>query len=155
MKNKILTTLYILAFVGGFFALYFSGSTKQTAPIVSQTNQQTDTSQLWVQKIDEQSEVTVIVTPIDILSQSKEWKFDVGINTHSVELDQDMIKVAVLVDDNGEEYKPLRWEGAEAGGHHREGVLIWSAIEPMPQSVEIKVKDIGGILERSFKWDLN
>jgi len=150
MKNKILTTLYILAFVGGFFALYFSGSTKQTAPIVSQTNQQTDTSQLWVQKIDEQSEVTVIVTPIDILSQSKEWKFYIDMNTHSVELDQDMIKVAVLIDDSGKEYKPIAWEGP-TGGHHREGVLKFNQITPIPKYVELKISGIG-VVVRSFTW---
>lgn len=150
MKNKILTTLYILAFVGGFFTLYFSGSTKQAVPIVSQTNQQADTSQLWVQKIDEQSEVTVIVTPIDILSQSKEWKFDITLSTHSVELDQDMTEVAILTDDSGKEYKPTAWEGS-TGGHHREGVLKFNKITPIPKSVELKISGIGDIM-RSFTW---
>ena len=155
MKNKILTILSIVVFMGGFLIIFLSGPVQQIAPIDNQTNQQPDNSQTLETKTDEQASVTVTVTPMNISPQSKEWKFDIVMDTHSVELDQNMIVVATLLADNGEEYKPLRWEGAEAGGHHREGVLIWSAIEPMPQSVEIKVKDIGGILERSFKWDLN
>ena len=155
MKNKILTTLSIIAFMGGFLIIFLSGPVQQIAPTDNQVNQQPNNSQKLETKTDEQASVTVTVTPMDISPQSKEWKFDVVMDTHSVELDQNMIIVATLVADNGEEYRPLRWEGAEAGGHHREGVLIWSAIEPMPKLVEIKIKDIGGIPERSFKWDLN
>ena len=76
------------------------------------------------------------------------------LNTHSAELDQDMTKIAVLVDEQGKEYKPLAWEGAEPGGHHREGVLIFNAIQPMPQTVEIRIRDIGSVPGWSFKWDM-
>ena len=74
-------------------------------------------------------------------------------DTHSVELDQDMIKIAIIVDDQGKEYKPIRWEGAEAGGHHREGVLIFSQITPTPKSVELKISSISDVV-RSFIWQL-
>ena len=156
MKNKILTILSVAAFMGGFLLLYFSGpkQSKQVAPITNQVDQQTTSVEKWETKTDEQASVTVTVTPTDISLQSKEWKFDVVLNTHSVELDQDMTKIAVLVDGQGKEYKPLSWNGSEPGGHHREGVLIWNAIEPTPKSVEIKIKDISEIPERSFKWDL-
>jgi len=156
MKNKILTILSVVAFVGGFFLLYFSGP-KQAALIIGQTNQvdqQTNSLDKWETKTDEQASVTVSVTPTDIFPQSKEWKFNVVMDTHSVELNQDLVKSAVLADDQGKEYKPLSWNGSEPGGHHREGVLIWNAIEPTPKSVEIKIKDISEIPERSFKWDL-
>jgi len=155
MNNKTLTILTLaLAFLGGFLFFYRGGPAKQVVPVANQTNQQTTTKQNWETKTDEQASVTVTVTPTDISLQSKEWKFDVVLNTHSVELDQDMTKIAVLVDGQGKEYKPLSWNGSEPGGHHREGVLIWNAIEPTPKSVEIKIKDISEIPERSFKWDL-
>ena len=155
MNNKTLTILTLaLAFLGGFLFFYRGGPAKQLVPVANQTNQQTTTKQNWETKTDEQASVTVTVTPTDISLQSKEWKFDVVLNTHSVELDQDMTKIAVLVDGQGKEYKPLSWNGSEPGGHHREGVLIWNAIEPTPKSVEIKIKDISEIPERSFKWDL-
>src|SRR3989344_286883 len=155
MNNKTLTILTLaLAFLGGFLFFYRGGPAKQVVPVANQTNQQTTTKQNWETKTDEQASVTVTVTPTDISLQSKEWKFDVVLNTHSVELDQDMTKIAVLVDGQGKEYKPLSWNGSEPGGHNREGVLIWNAIEPTPKSVEIKIKDISEIPERSFKWDL-
>lgn len=142
--------LAALALVGGFFVFY----DPQPVSAPAQGNSDvSDTSQKWESKIDEQAAVTITVTPVDISSELREWKFDVVMSTHSVELDQDMTEVAVLIDDSGREYEPLRWEGAPLGGHHREGVLSFSAIQPMPKSVEINIKDIGGIPERSFTWD--
>ena len=154
MNKKTLTTLTLaLAFLGGFFFFYRGGPTKELAPVANQTSQQTTTKQSWETKTEEQADVTLVVTPLDLSQNSKEWKFDVGMNTHSVELDQDMIKISILVDDQGKEYKPIRWEGAEAGGHHREGVLIFNQITPIPKSVELKISSIGDVV-RSFTWQL-
>lgn len=154
MNNKTLIMLTLaLAFLGGFLFFYRGSATKELVPVANQANQQTVTKQTWETKTEEQESVTVVVTPLDLSPNSKEWKFDVGMNTHSVELDQDMIKIAVLVDDKGKEYKPLRWEGAEAGGHHREGMLIFNQITPSPKSVELKISGIGGVV-RIFKWDV-
>ena len=154
MKNKILTILSVAAFMGGFLLLYFSGpkQSKQVAPITNQVDQQTTSVEKWETKTDEQASVTVTVTPTDISLQSKEWKFDVVLNTHSVELDQDMTKIAVLVDGQGKEYKPISWEGP-VGGHHREGMLIFNQITPNPKSVELKISNIGDVV-RSFVWQL-
>ena len=149
--NKTITILILaLAFIGGFLIFY------NPKPASSPTQNNSDvssTSQKWESKIDEQGSVTVTVTPTLLSEESKEWKFDVVMDTHSVELDQDMTKVSVIVDDQGKEYKPLSWEGAEAGGHHREGVLIFNQITPKPKSFELKISDIGGVV-RSFTWQL-
>lgn len=153
MNNKTLIILTLaLAFLGGFLFFYRGGPTKKLTPIANQTNQQTTTKQTWETKTEEQESVTVVVTPIDLSPNSKEWKFDVGMNTHSVELDQDMTKIAVLVDDQGNEYKPLSWDGP-VGGHHREGVLIFNQITPSPKSVELKLSGIGSVV-RIFKWSI-
>jgi|SRR3989338_9677681 len=153
MKNKILTTLSIIAFMGGFLIIFLSGPVQQIAPINNQVNQQPNNSQKLETKTDEQASVTVTVTPMDISPESKEWKFDIVMDTHSVELDQDMIVVATLVADNGEEYKPLRWEGAEAGGHHREGVIIFNQVMPIPKSLKLIISGIGGVM-RVFTWEV-
>jgi hypothetical protein len=151
MNNKTLTILTLaLAFLGGFLFFYRGGPTKELIPIVNQANQQATTKQTWETKTEEQANVTVTVAPIDILSESKEWKFDIVMDTHSVELDQDMAKIAVLVDGQGKEYKPISWEGP-VGGHHREGVLKFNQINPIPKSVELKISEIGGV-SRSFNW---
>ncbi len=153
MRNKIITSLYVIAFIGGFLALYFNGPKLQKTPDTNQTNQQVATTEKsWETKTEEQASVTVVITPLDLSPNSKEWKFDVGMNTHSVELDQDMIKIAVLIDDQGNEYKPVSWDGP-VGGHHREGVLIFNQVTPIPKSVELKISGIEDVV-RSFTWPL-
>jgi len=74
-------------------------------------------------------------------------------DTHSVELDQDLMQIVELTDGQDNTYKPIAWEGAEPGGHHLEGVLVFEAINPVPPSIELKIKDVGGVPERSFKWN--
>ncbi|GEM_PF-962141 len=106
----------------------------------------------WGAKTDEQENVTVIVSPIDLSPQSQEWKFDISMNTHSVELDQDMAKSAVLIDSQDREFKPLNWDGS-IGGHHREGILTFDQITPTPKYIELKISDIGTAV-RNFTWDL-
>jgi uncharacterized protein YxeA len=150
MKKPIITILSIVAFVGGFLIFYQSRPARQNTPVINQTGQQANNSQKWETKTDDQVNVTVVVTPTDLSPQSIEWKFDIGMNTHSVELDQDMMKSVVLIDDQGKEYRPLKWEGP-VGGHHREGVLTFNRIMPTPKSIELKVSGIGDVV-RSFTW---
>ena len=149
--NKAITIFVLaLAFIGGFLIFY------NPKPASSPTNGNSEVisaEQKWESKIDEQASVTVTVTPSNLSLESNEWKFDVVLSTHSVELDQDMTQVAVLVDDSGNEYKPLRWEGAPAGGHHREGTLFFAPITPYPQHLKLNIKDVGGV-QRLFLWIL-
>lgn len=151
MNNKTLTTLTLaLAFLGGFLFFY---NLKSTSPPTQENSSASDTQQKLESKIDDQANVTITVTPSDFLPESKEWKFNIIMSTHSVELDQDITKIALLADGRGKEYKPIRWKGAEAGGHHREGVLIFNQIIPTPKSLELKISNIGDVV-RSFTWQL-
>ncbi len=102
-------------------------------------------------KTDDQGQVTIRVTPQTL--SGTQWKFDVVLDTHSVDLGYDLMQIAELIDDKGNAYKPLAWEGSESGGHHREGVLQFEAINPIPSYVELKIKNVGGVAERSFKWN--
>ncbi len=108
---------------------------------------------IWESRIDTQGTVTVKVTPLELSSKAVEWKFDIGLNTHTVELDQELVEIAMLVDNQGKEYRPIRWEGAAPGGHHREGVLIFKSIIPLPKSIELKILNIDAPV-RSFVWDI-
>lgn len=144
MNRTVSISLLVLAFVVGFLIFY------RQKPVPVQEGPSAGTQQALETKIDDQANVTVVVTPLDLSPQSVEWKFDVGMNTHSVELDQDMTKVAVLVDDQGKEYKPLAWTGP-TGGHHREGTLTFTRITPTPKSVALKITGIAGVV-RSFVW---
>ena len=153
--NKVLPALALLvALTVGFFVFYQNRPAEQKALATPETVREASDSQKWETQTDDQAGVTIVVTPLDLAPESSEWKFDVGINTHSVELDQDMTKIVVLTDDQGKEYKPVRWDGAPPGGHHREGVLAFSAIRPAPRLVGLTIRDIGGIPARSLQWDL-
>ena len=150
--NKTITIFILaLAFIGGFLIFY----NPKPASLPAQSNSDvSDSLQKWESKIDEQASVTVTVTPSDLGVDSKEWKFNVVMDTHSVELDQDIVETAILIDNPGEEYKPLRWEGAGPGGHHREGTLIFAPIKPYPQHLSLIIKNIGG-KDRAFAWIIN
>ena len=111
---------------------------EETAVLESQTNSE--------------GGVTVMVTPKNLSVVS--WNFEVSLSTHSVELDEDLIKVAVLVDENGKEFKPISWEGSPAGGHHREGILKFNALTPKPESIKLIIREVGGIKERVFVWPI-
>ena len=150
MNKTITVSILTFTFIGGFLFFY------KPKPVSSPTQNNFSTSitqQKWELKTDDQANVTVTVVPSGFSLQTKEWKFDIVMDTHSVELDQDLTEVAVLVDDGGKEYKPIRWEGPLAGGHHREGTLIFAPIMPYPQHLTLRIKDIGDA-QRSFSWTL-
>lgn len=98
--------------------------------------------------------VTVKVTPMNISPEADSWDFEIVLNTHSVALDQDMRRVAVLIDAAGLPRQPQRWEGDPPGGHHREGVLRFQPPAAMPEILELRIRGIGGDSERMFRWRL-
>ena len=134
------------------FFVIFQDRTKSGAEN-TQTNQEPTILQ-WETKTDEQPPIIIKVTPVEFGKHFQTWKFRVVFDTHSGSLDDDLLRVVVLADDNGNDYRPTAWEGAGAGGHHREGTLLFEAINPIPLYVELKIKNVGGIAERSFKWYL-
>lgn len=84
--------------------------------------------------------------------------FNITMNTHSVDLDRyDLGALAVLRDDAGSEYPPVSWDSA-AGGHHRSGTLAFSLPDSVRQGkakyIEMVIRDVAGIDERVFKWEL-
>jgi len=121
----------------------------------SQKEQSADTGEnSFETQINEQPPVTVKVTPLELRTNNENWKFQVVLDTHSGSLDDDPLTVATLVDDMGKEYRPIAWEGQGTGGHHREGVLIFEPVIPAPSYVELKIKNVGGVPERSFNWNI-
>lgn len=150
----IMIGLVSISLIYIFFIMY-QGRTENEAQNISISMNQSETnSQQWETKTDEQPPVIVRVTPIELGKNVQVWKFDIAFDTHAGSLDEDPIQIATLIDDKGNIYKPTGWEGPGQGGHHREGILAFSAVNPIPQSVELKIKDVGGISERSFKWKI-
>lgn len=98
--------------------------------------------------------VKVVVTPKVLGPAVKVWEFEVVMDTHIKPLNEDLAQVAVLVDDSGRIYKPAAWKGDPPGGHHRKGVLQFSAPADMPAAVELQLETIGGPGTRKFRWEL-
>ena len=151
--------MYIFIIFIVAFALYYSGIFGDKKQALK-NNEKTEKSaveipaQQWETKTDEQSAVSIEVTPIEIGKDAKTWKFSLVFDTHSGSLDDDPTQVAVLMDDNGNTYQPKAWEGPGPGGHHREGILLFDAIFPAPTSIELKIKNVDNVLERSFTWNM-
>jgi hypothetical protein len=99
-------------------------------------------------------QVTIQVTPLT-LAQGKPIEFEIVMDTHSVELDADMLQAVILRDDAGKEYKPLNWEGPGGGGHHRSGKITFDALPANTRTVTLTLKDVAGVPERTFTWQLS
>lgn len=98
--------------------------------------------------------VTVTATYLNPRSD-KEAKFDVAMDTHSVDLDRyDLKTLSLLRDDAGNEQKPLRVENL-GGGHHRQVTLVFAKPSNKAKRLELVVNDIAGVKVRSFGWDLS
>lgn len=150
--KKSLSYILSTGFIA-FLLVYFGFlNTKEQPNNVQPVGQSTKEIERWETKTDAQPPVTVSITPVEFGKNTAVWKFDIAFNTHSGSLDDDPLQIAVLADNQGRIYQPTAWEGPGPGGHHREGTLIFDAISPMPPYIELKIKDVGGIPERLFKW---
>lgn len=110
-------------------------------------------SQMEKQTSDEGG-VEVTVTPGVLAPEANTWDFEVSLNTHSVELAEDVARVSVLVDEQDKEYRPLSWTGDPPGGHHREGILSFDPINPAPAAIRLEIRGVGGVAARNFAWNL-
>ena len=104
-------------------------------------------------KSSKKSGVRVEVKPVQLVP-GRQANFEVRMNTHSVPLDQDMTAVCTLIDDQGREYKPLKWKGSPPGGHHRSGVLAFPPLEGNTKSVTLIIRNIANVPERTFGWQV-
>lgn len=133
---------------GKSFVKQRSGASQQTERMSSVTQGN------WETKTDDQPPVTIKVTPVEFGKGAKTWKFQAVFDTHSGSLDDDLLAAVSLVDNKGSAYQPISWEGPGPGGHHREGVLAFEAVNPAPSYAELKIKNVGGVSERLFKWNM-
>ncbi len=83
------------------------------------------------------------VTPQNLAASATSWDFKVALDTHSGELNDDLVKTAALLDDKGGRHVPVKWEGAGPGGHHRDGTLKFNAISPLPKAIELQIQRPG------------
>jgi hypothetical protein len=81
-------------------------------------------------------------------------RFQVVLDTHSVNLDSyDLKTITVLRDDTGKSYLPTGVEN-KGSGHHREATVSFPKISNEAKRLEILIKDVAGVKERTFRWNL-
>ena len=145
------TLLTILA-AGALVLFGASAPLSNTAPSQTPAGVRQDAPSGIPPQTNSEGNIEVIVQPKNLSTSSSTWEFDVTLDTHSVELSEDMVKVSELVDDTGKVYQSFKWQGDPPGGHHRKGTLSFQAIAPVPRAFELRIKGLGGIPARSFQW---
>ena len=105
-------------------------------------------------KQDRQGPVSVSVTLRAAPAIGAPLNAKVVLDTHSVALDGIKFEEAVALRmSDGTDVAPAAVEQATGSGHHREAVLVFPPLE-RPENVRIVVKNVGGVAERSFSWEL-
>lgn len=167
-----MTALVVLALIlsvvltacGSSNTVATTGSTgSQTAGSAAVAQSQPETTKApqaaALTQTNNEGEVTVEVT---WQGASAGLVFEVVMDTHSVDLDgYDLMTLAVLRTDQGQEVKPSGWD-APKGGHHRRGTLAFPdkaadgspLIGPNTRTIELVIRDVAGVPERVFKWTL-
>ena len=140
-----------LLFLAVIFALFslslFVISRPKPSPVPSPT------TVTFVAQENSGGEVDIKATPL-ILKAGEKPQFEIEFNTHSVELDFDISRIALLTDEAGNSDTSSTWEGSPPGGHHRSGTLIFTAPLIQTKSVNLTIRDISGVSKREFTWQL-
>ena len=96
--------------------------------------------------------VTVKVTYLNPQS-TEDARFDLALDTHSVNLDAyDLKALSLLRDAAGNTYQPLRVEN-KGSGHHRQIVLVFPKPQGEVGKLELVIRDVAGVKERLFYWE--
>ena len=61
--------------------------------------------------------------------------------------------ITVLRDETGKTYLPTGIE-SKGSGHHREATLIFPKVSGEAKRIQIVIKDVAGVKERTFDWDV-
>lgn len=143
MKKILVGTAIAILVI--FYLINRSQVEKQPTPTVPTPLLETKTNQ--------QGEVTVKVTPQSLIIGQKP-AFEIIFDTHSVDLAFDPTLLVNLTDDQGTIYNRSLWQGSPSGGHHRSGILIFNQMLSQTKNVELVIKDVAGVKERKFRWQL-
>jgi hypothetical protein len=162
-----LKLLQLAALLPGLFLAACSGSSSEAAaPLILPSDNdgvgEVTASQPGAKLetlVDEQGQISVAVTPLNLSAATTTLDFEVVLDTHSVDLSMDLTTLATLTTDNGHQVTATLWD-APQGGHHVAGVLSFPAtidgISLLDHASRLTVT-IGNVdaPERAFTWDLS
>ena len=140
------TNKFLLLSLTVIFLLLTIGVVKKSKQKISEKNLSS--------KENEGGNVTVTVTQ-KVLEIGKNPVFEIEFETHSVDLAFDVTKQSSLVDNKGNIFSQSTWNGSPPGGHHRSGILSFNNSLAQTNNVELIIKNIAGVTERKYKWNLS
>lgn len=140
----------VIALLLVLFIVFFSGNSEkqQASSDVSLTTFSTLT------KTEESNGLTIDAT-LQNFKYGQPVTIALAFNTHQGNPDYDIIKISILVDENGKEYKPISWNGPPLNGHHVSGVLTFEAVQEGVQTLTLKILNVYDTPERTFTWDIS
>ncbi len=140
INTKDLVTAYLRLVVGLFIIALFGIEVTHAAEPAGVTR--TNTS----------GGVTVKVTYLNSQGTA-DARFDIALDTHSVNLDAyDLKDLSLLRDEVGREYQATRVEN-KGSGHHRQITLVFPKPSLDVKKLELVIRDMAGVKERVFRWD--
>ena len=101
------------------------------------------------------SEGRVLIKATYMNPGEKSPAFDITAHSNTVNLRRYNIgESSFLRDDRGREYKG-RWEVTASRRRHKKGILIFQGVDLTGvKGIELVIKDIAGIQERRFNWQI-
>jgi hypothetical protein len=99
--------------------------------------------------------VTVYLNPLG-KSDDNQQSFELTLDTHSDDLSRyKLVELSTLKVEGGSEIKASEWQNSGGGGHHISGTITFDLPDvSTAKYIELLVKNVGGIEERVFRWDL-
>ena len=131
-----------------------------TDPSNAQTRLEDPKLNYWVEEVprsDEQGEVSVVITPLNLNQAWESIDFQVEMNTHSVDLNMDLAELVTLTTDAGNTIQAISWD-APGGGHHISGMLSFPAnVDNIPllegvNKITLSLVNVDAEV-RNFSWE--
>ena len=110
-------------------------------------------------RTDSQGAITIKISPFNLDDPGDTLKFDVVMDTHSIDLSMDLTILAALTTDTGLSLRPTLWDGP-MGGHHVEGTLSFPTTQNGKSILEgtkqltLTISNVDNVT-RVFEWDLS
>lgn len=111
-----------------------------------------------LRRVDEKGSVEVVVVYLNPLGgiEDNQQSFELTLDTHSDDLSKyKLADLSTLKVENGVEIEASELKNQGGGGHHISGTIIFEVSElGDAKYLELIVKNVGGVEERIFRWDL-
>lgn len=139
-KIILFSALTLTFFGAGFFILKGSFWDRPARSQVSYSKQTASAGVVEVEAIPKE------------LTPGRKMVFTLYLNNHSIDLNYELTKLAVVVDDTGRIYKPVNWTG-ESGGHHLSGDLEFDKLSGKAKHIGLNLTGINN-QKVVFDWEL-